>query len=192
MQVRLQYSILDHHGTACLVTLIIIVQRAAFARNRRLVNDGHERLGDFLAHHVRIDARALAIEVGLHAVTNRLVQQDATGTRCENDRHLTRRGAARIEQDHCAIHGFLDHRAQAFLRIPVEILPRGDVRIAGLDFVAFLCSDRQCHARHRPVVGYETTLQRCDHDALVLVGPVDGHLLDGRIQRFGLGFDELE
>ena len=109
MQIRLQNAVFDHHSAAGLVAFIVIVQRAAFARNRRLINHGHEWFGDLLADHVGVDTRALAVKVGFHAVTNRLVQENAAGPGRQDHRHLAIGRTPCFKLDHCAIDRLFDH-----------------------------------------------------------------------------------
>src|SRR5690606_423587 len=80
VQVRLQDAVFHQYRAPAFVTLVVVVERATLFRDRRLVHDSNEGLGHRFADHVGIDARALAVEVGFHAVADRLVQQDAAGT----------------------------------------------------------------------------------------------------------------
>src|SRR5690606_40518945 len=70
VQVRTQDAVLHQDRAAARVALVVVIARAALARDGRLVDDRDERLRDLLADHVRIDARPLAVEIGFHAVTD--------------------------------------------------------------------------------------------------------------------------
>ena len=72
---------------------------------RAIVDDRDEVGRDLAADHVGEDADVLAVEVGLHAVADRLVQQDAAGSGREHHGQLAGRRAAGVEQDHRAIDG---------------------------------------------------------------------------------------
>ena len=191
VQVRLQDAVLHERRATCFVALVIVVECAPLARDRRLVDDSDKWLGDLLADHVGVDARALAVEVRFHAVADRLVQQDTAGTGCENHGHFTGRRSARVEQDHRPVDGLLDHRCQALFRIPVELFAGCDVREAGLHLVTLLGGNGDRDARHRSMIGDEFAVERRDHDALILVGPVNGNLVDSLIHRARRRFDKF-
>ncbi len=192
VQVRLQDAVLDHDRAAGLVALVVVIQRAAFTRNGRLVDDRDKRFRNFLADHVGVDARALAVEVGLHTVADCLVQQDAACARCQDNWHLTRRWPTRIKQDHGAVDGFLDHPVETLLGVPAELLARRDVRIARLHFFALARGNKHRYPRHRPMVGDELAVKRCDHNALVAVTPIHGNLFNRGVLGFGFLLDVLQ
>ncbi len=191
MQVGLQDAVLDQHRAAGLVAFVVVIECAPLARDRRLVDNRDERLGNLLADHVGIDAGALAVEVGFHAVPDGLVQQDAACTGREDHRHLACRRPPRVEQDHRAVDGLLHHRVQAFLGIPAELFARRDVGKPGLDFFAAPRRNRHGNARHRPVIRDQLAVERRDHHALVLVRPVDGDFLHRLVHGLRLRLDEL-
>ena len=108
VQVRLQYAVLDHYRFAGFVAFVVIVQRTTLARNIGLINDRYERFGNLLANHVGVDAGTHAVKVCLHAVTNRLMKQNAARTCCQNYGHLTHWRTYCLKLDHGASDGLVD------------------------------------------------------------------------------------
>ena len=98
VQVGREHAVLHEVRRAGVVALVVDVDRAARALVGGVVHDVDERLGDPLADLVGVDRDALAVEVRLHAVADRLVEEDARGAGGEHDRHLARGRRHRVEE----------------------------------------------------------------------------------------------
>ena len=95
VQVGGEHAVLHQHGAAGRVALVVHVDRAARAGLGAVVDDGDERGGHDLAQLVGVDGGALAVEVGLHAVADGLVEQDPRATRRPAPPASRRRAAGR-------------------------------------------------------------------------------------------------
>src|SRR5690606_3247708 len=91
---------LDQYITLGGIALVIDMQGATAAFERTVIHNGDARGGYPLPDTAREYARALAIEVALEAVTDRLVQQDAGPAGTQHDRHFAgrRRACAQIRE----------------------------------------------------------------------------------------------
>src|SRR6266478_5418989 len=69
------------------ITFIVHVQRPAAERNGSVVDDRAQLRCHFLTHQPRECGRLFAIEVGLQAMTDRLMQENARPAGAEYDLH---------------------------------------------------------------------------------------------------------
>ena len=99
LQVAAEDAVLDQHGAAGRRALVVHVERAAPVRDGAVVDHGHQLGGDLLADAPGEGRHALAVEVALEAVTDRLVQQDAGPARPEHDGHRAGRRVDRAQLD---------------------------------------------------------------------------------------------
>jgi hypothetical protein len=184
--------VVDEHGALGGVALVVDVERAALAGLGGVVDDGDEVGGDLLAEHAGVDAGALAVEVGLHAVADGLVQEDAGGAGGEHDGQLAGGRALGLEEDHGALDGLLGDEGEALVGVPVEVLAGGEVGGVGLGDAVLLGGDHAPQAGHRAHVGEDLAVHVGDEDQLLAVGPADGDLLDGGVGGAGEGVQLLD
>ena len=136
VQIGLEDALLDQGRAPGGRALVVHVERAQFVREVALVDHGDEGRGHGFADHVRIDAGADAVEVGLHAVADGLVQQHAAGTGGEHDRHLAGRGAAGVEQHQGAPDHLVDLGLEPFVGEKAQVLARPQGAQVALGLVA--------------------------------------------------------
>src|SRR6185312_2612741 len=80
-------------------SFVIDVERAAAARERSIIDDGACGRCDALPDAIGEGRGALAIEIALEPVPDRLVQQHSGPARTEHDGHEARRCWDRLEVD---------------------------------------------------------------------------------------------
>src|SRR5205814_2181926 len=85
VEVALQHALLDQHLPLGRVALVVDVERAAAAGHRAVVDHRDELGGALLAQLDGEERGPLADEVGLEAVPDRLVEQDAAPARSEHN-----------------------------------------------------------------------------------------------------------
>ncbi len=192
MQIGSQDAVFDHHGSAALVPFVVIIQCAAFSRNRSLIDDRDERLCHFLADHVGINTGALAIEVGFHAVADSFVQQDAACAGRKDDRHFSGWRSPGFEQDQGPVDSFPHHLVDALVGIPREFFPRGNIRIAGLRFPVTGCRYLYGQPCHRPVICNQVPIQCRDQHPIICICPEYRHFLHRGIRRARDRIDALQ
>src|SRR6185437_14245561 len=100
LHVAAQHAILDERGALSRGALVVDVQGAAALRQGAVIDDRALRGRDALADAVGECGSALAIEITLQAMADRLVQQDARPAWPEHDGHgpRGRRHGLQIDQ----------------------------------------------------------------------------------------------
>ena len=127
VEVAAEHAILDQHGALGGVALVVDVQRATGAVEGAVVTDGNVLVGDALPHAAGVDADPLAVEVGLHAMADGLVEQDGRGAGGEDHGHLSCRGLAGVEQEEGPVDRLGDQPLLAFRVEVLEASPSRDV-----------------------------------------------------------------
>jgi hypothetical protein len=92
----LQDAVFDQHIALAGIAFVVDVERAAPVGNGAVVQHRDALGRDALADASAECARALAVEVALQPVADRLVQQDAGPARPQHHRHLAGRAPAGI------------------------------------------------------------------------------------------------
>src|SRR5579859_656818 len=116
-----QNAVLDQRGAARRRALVVDRERAAPVRDGAVVDHGHAGCCDALADPVREGRQALAVEIALEPVADRLVQHDAGPAGTQHHGHFARRGRDRAEIDERGPERLVD-LAAPLRRIEVEII----------------------------------------------------------------------
>ncbi len=77
LHVALQDTVLDQYSSAGRRAFVVHSQRAPTIGNRAVVNDGHARRSDALAHETGERGRFLAVEVAFQSVADGFMQKNA-------------------------------------------------------------------------------------------------------------------
>ncbi len=165
------------------MTLVVEIERAAPVDERSVIDDGHAPCGDALADAARKCARALAVEVTLEAVTDRLVQQDARPAVAQHHRHVAGRCIARRQIDQRLVDRLFREQVELRVGEVAVIETRAATRIALLAAPAFLDDDRERDSHQGPHVGRKKAIAASDQHRLVLAGQRSHHLHDARVER---------
>ena len=91
LDIALEDAVLDQHVALGRRALVVDGERAAAVADRAVVDHGDAGRRDPLADPAGESRRALAVEIALEAVADRLVQQHAGPAGAEHHRHLARR-----------------------------------------------------------------------------------------------------
>ena len=97
LDIALEDAIFNQHIALAGVAFVIHVERAAAVGDGAVVQHGHAFGGHPLANPATESAGALAVEIALQPVANRLVQQDAGPTGAQHHGHFTGRRRARFQ-----------------------------------------------------------------------------------------------
>src|SRR5690606_8239314 len=136
-------AVLDQDGARGRRALVVHGQRAPAAGDRAVIDDGDAGRGDALADLAGEHRAALAVEVALEAMTDRLVQQHARPARAQHDIHLAGRAVDRLQIDQGLTQGFIDLRLPALGRDPdLEAGPPAGAGRGALAAAVLLDGDR--------------------------------------------------
>ena len=137
--------------------------------------------------------RALAIEIALQTVPDRLVEQDAGPPGSEYDRHRARGRRHGIELHDGLPNGFprILHGFVARQEI-VEIGTGATTRVALLPAATLLEDDADVEAHKRPDVGRKRSVRGSDKHHIVTARQADHDLLDTRVERSRSALDFTE
>src|SRR5262245_20677553 len=131
-------AVLDQDGAPGRRTLVVDVERAAAVGDRAVVDHRDQLGGDLLAHAAGEGRGALAVEVALEPVADRLVQENPRPARPEHDRHRAGRRVDRAELERSLARRLAAEPAPAlFLQVEVErhapaAAVRADLALAAL------------------------------------------------------------
>ena len=152
------------------VALVVDVDGATGLLDGGVVDDGDEVAGDGLADAVRVVAGALAVEVGLKAVADGLVQEDAAVASGEDDGHLARGGVDGLLLEHRLAGGLAGGVLGGDL---VEVLDTEASAAAGTGSLAVLAALGEGHhveAHQGLHVADDLAIAAGDEDDFALVG----------------------
>ena len=183
-------AVLDQHGAPGRCALVVDVERAAAIRDRPVVDDRDQLRGDLLPHAPGEGRGALAVEVALEPVADRLVQENPRPARPEDDRHRAGRRVDRAELERSLARGLRGEPPPAsVLQEEVERhSPAAAVR-ADLTLAAFLGDGGDVQPRERTDVADRPAGRGGDqHDDFFARDRRDD-LLDAGIRRTRLGVD---
>ena len=193
LDIALEDAVLDQHVALRRRALVVDGQRAAPVADRAVVDHGDAGRRDPLADPAGEGRGALAVEIALEAVADRLVQQHAGPAGAEHDRHLAGRRGDRFE-----VHQRLGQRdvdrpvpGRRLEQIVVEIAAAEAV-IAGLAPAVLLGDDLDVEPDQRPHVMGDEAVGADDVDhAPRCPASADRDLGDARIAGAGGGVDLL-
>ncbi|ABA47973.1 hypothetical protein BURPS1710b_3335 [Burkholderia pseudomallei 1710b] len=192
LDVALQDAVLDERRALRRVALVVDVQRSAAVRQRAVVDDGHALGRDLLADAARERRRALAVEVALEPVADRLVQQHAGPARAEHDRHRARGRRARVEVDERGVHRVVDVAREHVVGEVAVVEAAAAAARADLAPAVVLGDHRHRHAHERADVRRERAVAARDEHDVVFAGEPRHHLLDARVAAARHLLDALE
>ncbi len=152
---------------------------------RALVHDVDERLRDRLADLVGVDRHVLAVEVGLHAVADRLVEEDARRARREHHRHLAGRGRGGLEEHHRVLDALADHPVDPVRRVVGDVVPGRDVVGVLLALAVLLGDAGEAHRGHGLQVLDDLPVRVGEEHRPRLVHEVDADLAHARVGAHG-------
>ena len=185
-----EHPVLDQHVTPGRRALVVDVERAAAVDHRAVVDHRHQFGGDLLTDAARERGDALAVEVALEPVADRLVQQDARPARTEDDGHRARRRVhGRQLQRRLARR--LGGEALPALRLEIEVERHAATTAEGADLTlaAILGDRRHVEPRERAHVADRPARRGGDqHDDLFARQGHD-HLGHARVRRAARGVD---
>ena len=181
VQIGLEDTLLHQGRPARGVALVVHVERAELMRQVALIDHVDEGRRHRLADHVGVDAGADAVEVGLHAVTDRLMQQHAARARGQHDGHLAGRRPLGVEQHQGARHHLVHLRLEAPVGVEAQSVPRPERAQVALGLGAALGRDHQPQQDAGPPIHEQVPVERRDQHPLVGIGQLHRDLVDGRI-----------
>ena len=182
LQVAAQDAVLDEHGAAGRRALVVHVERAAPVRDRAVVHHGHQLGGHLLAEAAREGRHALAVEVALEAVADRLVEQDARPAGAEHDGHgAGRRLDGSQLQDRLARSLAAKRRPALLLEEEVEGHAAAAAPGADLALAVVLGDHGDVEPGERPHVADRPARGRGEQHHDFFAGQAGDHLLDARI-----------
>ena len=120
LHVAAQHAVLDERGALRGRALVVDVERAAAARQRAVIDHRALRGRHLLADAVGERRGALAVEVTLEAVADRLVQQDSGPAGAEHHGHGARRRRPRVEVHQRLAHRLARERERALVARPAR------------------------------------------------------------------------
>ena len=163
---------------------------------RAVVEHGHALGGDALADAAGERARALAVEVALEAVADRLVQQHAGPARAEDDAHHPGLGRTRLEVGERGVDGGVHVLLDDVVLEVAEAEATAAAAVPGLAphhaGDRLLGDDRERQAHQRPHVGGDRAVGAGDEDDVVLARQAGHHLDDARVLAAREALDLLE
>ncbi|EAR49629.1 hypothetical protein OG2516_15109 [Oceanicola granulosus HTCC2516] len=185
-----EHAVLDQRGGRGRRALVVDGDRAAAVGQGAVVEHGDARRGDALAHQAGEGGGALAVEVALESVADRLVQQDAGPAGAEHHVHHAGRGGLGLEVDQRDAQRLAGGGLpEAGVDQPEQAgAPAGAV-VAALAAAVLLDMDHHVEPRHRADVGDEIALGPQDHHFLVRGGEGCRDLHDPGIEVAGEGVD---
>ena len=159
-----------------------MVERAAPVADRAVVDHGDAGRRDALADPARKGRGALAVEIALEAVADRLVQQHARPAGAEHHRHLARRRGDRFEVHQRLRQRDVDRPVPALRleQVVVEVAAAEAVE-AGLAPPVLLGHDLDVEPHQRPHVVRDEAVRADDVDHAPRARQADRDLGDARI-----------
>ena len=190
VQVGGEDPVLHEHRLPGHGALVVHVDGPARVLLRALVHDVDERLRHRLADLVGVDRHVLAVEVGLHAVADRFVEEDAGGARREHHRHLARRGGGGLEEHHRVLDALADHPVDPVRRVVGDVVPGRDVVEVLLALAVLLGDAGEAHRGHGLQVLDDLPVRVGEEHRPRLVHEVDPDLAHARVGAHGFSFTE--
>ena len=185
-----QDAVLDQRGRLGGRALVVDGERAAPVGDGAVVDHGDAGRGDALAHEAGEGALALAVEIALEPVADRLVQQDARPAGAEHHVEGARRRRHGVEVDQRLAQRLVDGE------LPLvggderaEALAPAHAVGAGLLPVAVADDHRDVDPHHRPHVAHEGAVGAQDLDLLVGTAERGGDLAHARVAAARIGVD---
>ena len=186
VQVRGEDTVLHEHRLPGHRALVVDVDGAAGVLLGALVHDVDEGLRHQLADLVGVDRHVLAVEVGLHAVADGLVEEDARRARREDHRHLAGRGRGGLEEDHRVLDALADHAVDPVRRVERDVVAGGDVVGVLLALAVLLGDAGEAHRGHGLQVLDDLPVRVGEEHRPRLVHEVDADLAHARVGAHGL------
>src|SRR5690606_12940143 len=192
LQVALEDAVLDEHVALGRVALVVDVERTAPAFDRAVVDDRHAGRRHPLADTAGEYRGALAVEVALEAVADRLVEQHARPAGAEHDGHLAGPRGARLEIGQGGVDRGADIAVDDLVGEVVEVEASAAAGMALLAPAILLGDDGQRQAHQRTDVTGDEAVGPGDEDRVVLGGKARHDLANPRVGATGALFDALE
>ncbi len=192
LNIALEDAILDQDILLGRRTLVVDRQRTTPVGDRSVIDHGHARRRNAFADAAGKGAGALAIEIALEPMADRLMQQDAGPARPKQHGHLARRRGDRIEIDHRLRQRFIDRAVPGLglHQLIVEIAPT-KTESAGFAPAILFDHDRHVQAHQRTDIGRDKAVGTDDLDHAPRSRERDRDLRDARIARAGSSIDRL-
>ena len=194
LQEALQYAVLDQHVAGGGRALVIDGERAAPVLEPAVVHHGHARRRHALADEAGKGARALAVEIALEPVADRLVQQHARPAGAEHDGHLAGGRGHRVDLDQRLAERLVHLRLPGgFLQEFPEADPPAASMRAGLHPpVRGLHGDLHPHHHQRADVRGRLAARALDAHRLPASRKRGRDLHDARVGGAGIGVDSRQ
>ena len=185
LQVALQDAVLDQHRAPRRIAFVVDRQRAAPVDDGAVVDDG-----DSLGRHALADAAgesraALAVEVALQPVADRLVEQNARPAGAQHHRHAAGRRRLRRQIDAGLMDGVLGVLPEPRIGEVAVVVAAAAAGVTLLALAVLDHDDREGNAHQRPHIGGHVAIRpRHQHD-LPGAGDVRHDLGNARIEIAG-------
>ena len=114
LQVAAEDAVFDQDVLLRGIAFVIDVERTAAVGDGAVVDHGAERAGHLLANAAGEGGDAFAVEVGLQAVADGFVEQNAGPAGAEDDGHFACRGFDGVELDDGLSGGFAGEDPRAY------------------------------------------------------------------------------
>ncbi|MCY1352550.1 hypothetical protein D9M69_388560 [compost metagenome] len=193
LHVALEHAVLDQRGALGRRAFVVDAQRTAAVGQGAVVDDGAQARRHFLANPPAVGRTALAVEIALQAVADRLVEQHAGPAGAHHHRQGAGRRRLRLEVDQRLAQRLAGVAHGAVLAEEIAVVGTPAAALAAaLAAAVLLDDDADVEAHQRTDVGRQATVGGGHQDVLPAAGHAHGDLLDARIERTGGGIHALE
>ena len=198
LDITLEHTVFDQGGALGADTLIVHAQGTAAPGQGAVIDDGAQAGRHALTDTTAVGGAALAVEVALQTMADRLVQQHARPAGAHDHRHATGRGGNRLQIDQRLTqrlagiaHGAFFAALVAFEEVAVVGTPATTMTTT-LTPAILLDDHADVEAHQRPDISAQATVHSGHQDTIPDAGQAHRYLLDPGIQGAGGHVDTLE
>ena len=193
LHVAFQDAVLDQHGAAGGVALVVDVEGAAAVRQGAVVHHGDALGGDPLADAAGEGGGALAVEIALEAVADGFVQQDAGPAGAEHHGHGAGGGRTGVQVGDRLVHRLPGVALQHFFAEIAVVVAAATAGGALLPLaLAAIDDDGNGDPHQGPHVGRQTAVAAGHQHHVVFTGEGGHDLGDPLVQGAGIAFQAFQ